>query len=116
MIRILCSGKLRFIRTVIWNKLEGPKPPIDFANNGCSCSPDFLSSGEAIWPACVIHDFQYGPLGGVSRDEADAIFRRNVYTVLHEQGVFSVRAAFWALVYWRAVRRFGCLSYRGGKA
>lgn len=97
-----------------WDCLIGPKPADDWAEcDGCTCSPDYALGGFAIWPACRIHDFHYNVAAPpVTRGEADSIFRKNIYRCLRAQGCPWYRAAYTALVYWRAVRRFGASHYR----
>lgn len=111
-IYILVSGEWRTISKSVWDSLEGPKPPgRTFINNGCTCSPDYLQ-GKPIWPACVIHDYHYNG-GYVSREEADAILRRNVYKVLKAFGMNRIKAKVVSLAYWFAVRKAGRFAYNG---
>ena len=112
--KVLVSGKYRFLPTALWDGLEGPKPenPAAFVCNGCTMSPDQLR-GKEIWPACVIHDFQYGVESYVDRKDADAAFRRNISFLMKAQGVFAPLAWLISFTYWRAVRRAGRRFYSG---
>ena len=95
--------------------LEGPIPHPDFDDNGCTCAPDYmLVTGEAIWPACRTHDWHYSGQHNeptLTRAEADRRFRINIYRVLRHQGANRIRAAYYALIYWRAVVRLGARHF-----
>lgn len=110
---VYCSGQLHHVPTALWDKLEGPKPadPASFINNGCTLSPDRIA-GKPTWPACVVHDYHYNHTD-LSREEADARFRRNLFACLKAYGTFTPVAWALAFFYWRAVRRAGRSFYNG---
>lgn len=107
----------------LWRLLEGPKPAEGFKCDGCSWSPDSWA-GYKLWPACVIHDYHYRtadlrgvPGGGVpgtaaGRAYADATFRRNLVTLLREQGCGPVRSQRVAWIYWGRVRIWGASAFQ----
>jgi hypothetical protein len=111
------SGTPRVVSRRLWYKLEGPLPGTDFPCDGCSNSPDFW--GEyLLWPACVIHDYHYREeIFGTdwrARTKADAVFRRNMVTILRLQGCGRIRARRLAWFYWGRVRIWGQSAYRRG--
>lgn len=111
-ISILVSGEWRPIRRAFWDSLEGPKPPgRAFKSNGCTFSPDYLR-GKPVWPCCVIHDYHYNG-GFVSREEADAILRRNICKLLRAEGMNRVSAFALSWAYWTGVRKGGRKFYNG---
>lgn len=114
-IRLWVSGQFRWIPSDMWNSLKGPKPPYMFENDGCSFSPDTTTTGEVLWPACVIHDWHYhhGPSLGLSRAKADAILRKNIGILLKMQGVGWWRRQWYAWTRWAAVRYLGGDHYDG---
>jgi hypothetical protein len=108
---------------------EGPLPPPEFDDDGCTSAPDYmLGTGEAIWPACCAHDYHYSGQHGdpsLSRETADDWFEANIYTCIRYQQAQretgwrvltrpanAIRARLYALVYTRAVRRFGGRHFR----
>jgi hypothetical protein len=112
------SGSLRVVSRRLWNYLEGPRPGVGFACDGCSNSPDFW--GEyLLWPACIIHDYHYREAvfgtGWRARSKADAVFRRNMVTVLRLQGCGFARSRRLAWIYWGRVRVWGRCAYRRGE-
>jgi hypothetical protein len=111
---VMVQGRARVLRRPLRNVLEGPLPPVNFDNDGCTASPDYLPPMVELWPACWVHDWHYSGRPGVSRAEADAIFRRNLYALMRAQGVSWVKAAAVATVYWTAVRLKGAPHYRKG--
>jgi hypothetical protein len=109
---VLVSGKPRPLPSELRLVLEGPIPPHDFPNNGCTASPDYWR-GLLLWVACWVHDWHYsGNVPEMSRMQADAIFRRNIYAILRAQGRGRVYSQSIALKYWSAVRVFGASSYK----
>ena len=111
------NGMDRICPAALWECLEGPKPPISFECDGCTMSPEETIGGFAVWPACRVHDWHYSSFApnDVSRMKADAIFRKNIWRVLRNQGCPWYRAAYTAGVYWFAVRRFGAAHFRRPK-
>ena len=79
--------------------MEGAHPPEDYAGNGCTCSPDFIS-GTDIRPACHWHDYAYS-LGGTEerREKVDRIFKRNLLR--------CGAGRLWSGVYYRRVAMWG---------
>jgi hypothetical protein len=96
--------------------LEGPIPPDHFVDDGCTCAPDQTLVGKRwIRPACRIHDFHYSGLHGceeMTREKADAIFRRNIYKILRHQHINPIKAYFYSFIYWRAVVKLGRRFYK----
>jgi hypothetical protein len=107
-IPILVSGEYRLIPEEWWLALDGPLPPADFANNGCTFSFDELK-GFILWAACVIHDWHYSPECEeiTSRMIADWKFQSNTYKLLRLQGVGAIKARVWAFARWMVVARVG---------
>lgn len=112
------SGKPRVVSRRLWNQLEGPRPGEDFPCDGCSNSPDYWKQ-FILWPACVIHDYHYREAvfgkGWRARMKGDAIFRRNMVTILRLQGCGATEARSLAWFYWGRVRVWGRKAYRRGK-
>jgi hypothetical protein len=109
---VLVSGEWRVLDPALRALLEGPLPPHDFENNGCTASPDYWL-GYALWIACWVHDWHYsGAVPAMTRALADAIFRRNMYSILRAQGCGVVRSYRISLKYWAAVRLFGGRAYK----
>jgi hypothetical protein len=108
-------GAPRVFPRETWDRLIGPKPPENFVTDGCSISPDWIAD-RPVWPACVIHDWQYSISGlGVSRWRADWILFRNLYRLLRIGGLFFGAAFVASLTYWWAVRTRARDAYTGGE-
>jgi len=114
----LVSGELRLVETALWRELEAGssgKPAEGYSCDGCSLSPDWWR-GRYLWPACVIHDWDYreGRPDGATwadRRDADARLRRNLSLVLRHQGASRVTAGSVAWLYWGRVRIWGAANY-----
>jgi hypothetical protein len=107
---------------------DGPVPPPDFCDDGCTAAPDYLLlTGEAIWPACRSHDYHYSGQHGdptVTRALADDWLEANAYRCIryqqrdNERGwrivlrpLNGARALLYARAYAAAVRRLGARHY-----
>ena len=94
--------------------MEGPKPPDDFASNGCSNSPDFLGA-LTLQPACHHHDYSYG-LYAATGEGGDEKARMRADTELYRNlvrlGVRRRRAWY----YFTGVHMFGhrAFTYKPG--
>lgn len=109
---VLVSGERRTVPTTLWSRLTGPKPPVSFACNGCSYSPDYVL-GKPIWPACAIHDWHYHDGGpDISQNRADVVFARNVYTCLRFYGAGRFLAVIAAAWRYAALTRLGKWAYK----
>lgn len=113
-VRVLVAGKWRECPAEVWAVLEGPLPPEGWSGcNGCSGVPDHTIGGYKVWPACVVHDFDYShDSPEIPRWKADAKFFRNIWRCLRVQKCPRHRAAYTAWIYWRGVRHLGHTFYR----
>lgn len=120
------TKKTRDIELWAWfvQNTEGPVPPPEFNDNGCTSSPDFmLGTGEALWPPCRAHDYRYSGEHGdpdLTRAMADEWFYDDIVTCLRYQQreretgwrillrpFNALRARYYAHVYTEAVRKLG---------
>lgn len=104
--------ELRPLPSLLWARMEGHEGiPATFVSNGCTLSPDRWD-GFALWPACHVHDWDYLQAGGImDRARADARLRRNLVTLMENQGAGALRARRLAWAYWAGVRVGGPLAW-----
>lgn len=79
MPEFVVSGERRIVENELWESLDGPKPPMDFACNGCTASPDYVR-GVRMWIPCVIHDWHYSPKSRIlNKFKVEYKFWKNIY-------------------------------------
>lgn len=137
VLRFQVGGRPLEVGAAVWAQLRGPKPPEDFACDGCTLSPDVYRTWRGrtykLWPACVVHDFHYRdtdlrwpgartpdlagvwpvvPGNAAGRSYADSTFRYNLRVLIALQGGsrWDQRRLSW--LYWGRVRIWSARLFR----